>query len=247
MRRDARSGIRACDSGCVFSYLAAMCGLGVLGFDPGPMVIAGASRAGGASRRTIVAFAVALIGGTAVWGCALAALLGPRIHDLHLRRLADSWEGHVAALVLGVAFLVWGGLRVRRLLRARTASGAPMPDGGAADDSSKARGLAGLMAVAAFFVLIVTSDAPFIAGVVASSHHHAPWVVVIGFVLWAIISQSPLFVFTVAVFFGADRRVVAWTERWMDRLRGPLWWVAAVLAVGSGAALVGWSVVGLLR
>lgn len=224
-----------------------MCGLGLLGFDPGPGLIAAGALSLGARRRSIPLFALALIGGTVLWGAALTAILGPAIRRLRWLTLAESPWGLGIAVVLGAALGWWGISSALRLARGhRSPRGPHLPGDSTGSPTSDtkaaariAQGLGPLLLVALFFVAIVLSDPPFPAAVVLSAH--LPMAeVVLGFALWALVSQSPLAVMAVAVMTGADRTVTAWgmrlTRRWM-----PVFRVAAtVVAIGAALALLGW-------
>lgn len=86
----------------------AMSGLGLLGFDPGPGLIAAGALSMGARRRTIPLFALALIGGTTLWGVVLTLVLGPAIRSIRWLAVAESPWGLGVAAVLAVALAWWG-------------------------------------------------------------------------------------------------------------------------------------------
>lgn len=230
----------------MLSYLAAMVGLGLLALDLTPMVVASAARAAGSRRVTIVAFAVAMVVGNALFGVALTVWAGPTIANLSLLRIADSWEGHAAGIVLGLVFGVWGGYRCWRLWLRRNPDA--LEDREAAeitDDTAQGPGAAGLLAFGMVDVLLSLTSAPFIAGVVAGAQISVAGVGV-GFGAWAAMSESPVALFAVATFLGLDHRLVVLVGGVLERFRPLLRWTAAVVAAVGGVLLVGSSVFSLM-
>lgn len=226
----------------MWSYLGAMTLLGGLGFDPGPMLISVAALSLGARRRNILLFAAALVLGTAAWGVALTLMVGPAIRHVHWAALAESPLGLAVAAVVGVALFVWGALALRRRF---TPSGPSETLGRARQETRTASRIAAgplpLLLVALFFVAIVASDPPFPAGVVLSSHRGIVEVV-LGFLIWAAVSQSPLVLLAVALLAGRSEHFIAVTRRGMARFAPLVTLVAAGAAVVGGLALVAWVV-----
>ena len=225
----------------------AMSGLGLLGFDPGPGLIAAGALSMGARRRTIPLFALALIGGTTLWGVVLTLVLGPAIRSIRWLAVAESPWGLGVAAVLAVALAWWGTRSAMRILRGHRGPGDPHLPGdgtGTPETDTKAasriaQGVGPLLLVALLFVAIVTSDPPFPAGVVLSAHR--PLVdVVLGFAVWALVSQSPLAVVAVAILLGVDKPVTDWgmrlTRRWMPFVR----LAATLAALGASVVLFAW-------
>lgn len=231
----------------------AMSGLGLLGFDPGPGLIAAGALSMGARRRTIPLFALVLIGGTALWGVVLTVALGPAIRGIHWLALVESPWGLAVAVLVALALAWWGIRSALRLLRGRRGPGDPhlpgdatgTPESDTRASSRLARGIGPLLLVALFFVAIVISDPPFPAGVVLSADRPLPQVC-LGFALWAVVSQSPLAVAALAVVFGVDRPVTEWgmrvTRRWMPLVRV----AATVVALAAAVLLTAWVVVRLV-
>ena len=227
-----------------------MCGMGLAGFDPAPLVIVGAARAAGGKRSHVVIFSSVLLIGTAALGTGLTFLAGPAIRHLNLMRIADSWEGHLASVIFGVFFLVWGVLKLSRLIRGEDPD--KLEDAEVEkkaheieEGTGKQKGLWGLIGVAVIFLGIVLLDPPFPAAIVFSATgHHNIVLVSLGFLLWAIVSQFPLVILTVATFFGADEKVVSITEKAMNKLKPAFRWVVSILAIAAGLFLAAWSVHG---
>lgn len=220
--------------------------LGILGFDPGPMLISIAALSLGARRRDILIFAAALVGGTAVWGSALSVVAGPAVRRVHWLILAESPVGLTLAAVAAVALVAWG---VVSLLR-RGRSGGPGRTGDllrrdTRTASRMAAGLVPLMLVALVFVAVVISDPPFPAAVVLSAHQPVA-VVVLGFLLWAVVSQSPLVVLAVALAAGVGDRAVTAARELMTRVTPLASLVLSVACLLGGLALGAWVVVRLV-
>lgn len=148
------------------------------------------------------------------------------------------------ALVLGG----WGAWSLRRRALARRGVGADPVGPVRADTRAAARvasGIGPLLAVALFFVAIVVGDPPFPAGVLASSAH-GPALVVAGFVVWALVSQSPLVVVAAAVAAGVDAPVTDAGRRLLGRMAPLLGLLAAVAALMGAVVLLAWVAVRLL-
>jgi len=219
--------------------------LGGLGFDPGPMLISVGALSLGARRRNILLFATALVLGTTSWGVALTLVAGPAIRRVHWLALAESPLGLGVAAVAAAALLAWGVLTLRRRLTPRGPGG----DLGHARQETRsasriAAGPLPLLLVALFFVAIVLSDPPFPAGVVLSAHRPVPEVL-LGFLVWSLVSQSPVVLLAVALSAGIGERSIALTRRAMTRIAPVATLTAAGVAALGGVALGGWVVVRL--
>lgn len=225
-------------------------GLGIGGFDPAPALIAAVYMAARSSapgrgpakaRRDVLLFGAVLILGTALWGILLSRLLGEHLAEIpwHSLLRAGAWaagaEVIVAAVGLGYAGYRW-------------AHRNDPPE----EKDQKNRSLTGLLVVALGFVALVTADVPFVVTIGLSSHH-PPWIVVPAFIVWAIISQVPLFILCVAVLFNRHGRVAEWigaawsaARRWI-RIAIPLAIAAVCVLLLADAAryfLVGRFLVG---
>lgn len=220
--------------------------LGGLGFDPGPMLISVGALSLGARRRTVVLFAAVLVLATTAWGVALTLVAGPAIRHVQWSALAESPLGLGVAALVATALLAWGVLTLRR--RATTRGAAEDPGRARRETRTAARIAAGplpLLLVALFFVAIVLSDPPFPAGVVLSSHRAVPEVV-LGFLVWSLVSQSPVVLLAVALVAGAGERFVALTRRVTTRIAPSVTLVAAGAAALGGVLLGSWVVVRLV-
>lgn len=211
-----------------FQFTAAAAGLGIGGFDPAPALIAAvfmAARPSGTPpairtvRRDVLWFGLLLIGGTAAWGIGLSRLLGERLAGVPWHGLlrAGGWAAGIelAVAVLGLCFAGY-----------RWAHRSDPPQ------EEKARSRAGLMLVAVGFVALVTADMPFVITIGLSSHQPL-WAVVPAFIMWAIISQVPLFILCVAVLFNKHRRVSSVIGRAWGSLRR---WVRIAVPIGIASA-----------
>jgi len=200
----------------------------------------------GARRRTVVLFAAVLVLATTAWGVALTLVAGPAIRHVHWFALAESPLGLGVAALVATALLAWGVLTLRR--RATTRGAAEDPGRARRETRTAARIAAGplpLLLVALFFVAIVLSDPPFPAGVVLSSHRAVPEVV-LGFLVWSLVSQSPVVLLAVALVAGAGERFVALTRRVTTRIAPAVTLVAAGAAALGGVLLGSWVVVRLV-
>ncbi|MFK0729325.1 MULTISPECIES: hypothetical protein [Rothia] len=206
------------------AYLAACAGLALGGFDPGPLLIAAvfmaartAPDAARAVRRSVFGFGAVLIGGTIAWGIALSLVFGKSLADIpwgHWLRAGAGAAG--VELLLGLVALGWAGWAWRRRNRP------PRPE--------RNRSSWGLLAVAVGFVAIVTTDPPFIVAVGLSGDQPL-WAVIAGQIIWAVVSQAPLFVLCLAVLANRHRAVARTVGGWWERFR-PVLNVLLPLGVG---------------
>ncbi len=217
-------------------YFALMLPLGLGGFDPAPMFIALyylTKNPGRAGRRTVLGFSVLLVGGTMVWGMFLTLLFGERIAHipwrdvLHFLLSAGMWTT-LGKLVIGTVLLGFAGFRFCKILRGAA---------GKAKEPKKDRTAWGLMLVALGFVLIVTTDLPYDLFISASSAQPL-WAQVLGISGWALISQSPLVLYALAVALGKEAVFSRTLEKVRARLEVILAYAIPTLAAIVGAALV---------
>ena len=226
----------------MWTYLVTMAGLGMLGFDPAPGLIGAGARSMGARKRTIALFAVLLVGGTAVWGVLLTLVVGPGIRTLHWMALAQTRWALVLEGLIGVALLGWGLWSLSQRFRTRRGLVRATDEEITQDTKASARvasGVGPLMVVAAFFVVIVISDPPFPAAIVASAHQERA-LVLVGFALWALISQSPLVILVIASAIGLDDAVVAWSQTWTAKVGPVVRLLTAGCAIVAALAIFVW-------
>lgn len=211
-------------------FLAASSGLGVGGFDPAPALIAAVFMAARPSetpeqargvRRDVLLFGTVLIVGTVLWGVGLSLLVGERLANVPWYGLlrAGGWAAGVELLLAIAGFCAAGYKWVHRNDPPR---------------EEKARNRAGLMLVALGFVAIVTADVPFIVTIGLSSHQPV-WAMIPAFIVWAVVSQFPLFVLCIAVLVNKHRKVSRVIGRAWDSLRT---WVRWAVPVGLASVSV---------
>lgn len=211
------------------AFLGTCVVLALGGFDPAPLLIAAvymAARpahtpeASRSVRRTVFAFGTLLIGGTVVWGVTLSLLFGQSMAQVHWEKFlrAGAWAAGVE-LAAGLAALGYAAWRWRRRHEP--------------PQEEKNHGPWGLMAVALGFVALVTTDPPFIVAIGLSGSQPL-WAVIVGHVLWAVVSQLPLFVLCLAVLANKHRKVAEVVGGWWARIR-PL----VNVLIPLGLALVG--------
>lgn len=218
-------------------FLTTAAATGLAGFDPAPMLIAAAALTGGVRRRHLFGFAAVLLGGTVLAGWTLSRTLGHAFGHLDWNRLL---LGHrvsgVIELVAGLALAGYATYRIRAALRGRPATAEP----------ERARGVAGLYAVAATFAVIVIGD-PAFPLFVGLSGDQPPRSGLLGWVIWALVSQFPLIVLLVAAAFGAAHRVAAAGQRLRARLAPLLSTLTTVLVMAAGVAAIAIGVTTIFR
>ena len=173
------------------------------GFDPAPMVIMAAALGAGVRRRHIMGASALLLGGTAAWGVALTLLVGPRLQRV------DWWalvrHGSTAAWVeVGLAVAL-GGYALWRAVSRRRARGEPTPEKPAASPWA-------LYTTSLVFVGIVVLDIPFDVHVAVAASQPLPRMV-LGWVVWALLSQIALTALVLLTLLGRQERFSAVMRR----------------------------------
>ncbi len=221
----------------VWEYTLTVLGTAVAGFDPAPMVIMAAALGAGVRRRHMVGSSLLLLGGTAAWGLTLTLVMGPRLQEVdwwHLIR-----QGSISARIeLGLAVVV-GGYAVWRALARRRARGAQAPE------KKPATTLWALYATACVFVAIVVLDLPFDVHVAVASARPLTWAVV-GWIVWALLSQLPLTLLVALTAVGRQERFSRIMRRAWDTVSPGVnllvTWLLALaallMALDSGARLL---------
>ena len=166
------------------------------GFDPAPMIIMAAALGAGVRRRHIMGASALLLGGTAAWGVALTLLVGPRLQRV------DWWalvrHGSTAAWVeVGLAVAL-GGYALWRAVSRRRARGEPTPEKPAASPWA-------LYTTSLVFVGIVVLDIPFDVHVAVAASQPLPRMV-LGWVVWALLSQIALTALVLLTLLGRQER-----------------------------------------
>lgn len=214
------------------SFLGLLFPLGLGGFDPAPALIAAVYLSGGGGgsalasrRRGVLLFGLLLIGGTALWGLALTALVGasiaqiPWVDIVHLVLDAGVWTALGKGL-LAVGLVAFGVYKLRSKSSPET----------------KNRGLWGLLLVGLGFIAIVTADLPFIATVTLAADQPL-WASTLAFILWSLISQAPLFLLCLAVLLHRDAVFTVWLNRAWSRVAPLVGLTVGVLCLGAGISL----------
>ena len=173
------------------------------GFDPAPMIIMAAALGAGVRRRHIMGASALLLGGTAAWGVALTLLVGPRLQRV------DWWalvrHGSTAAWVeVGLAVAL-GGYALWRAVSRRRARGEPTPEKPAASPWA-------LYTTSLVFVGIVVLDIPFDVHVAVAASQPLPRMV-LGWVVWALLSQIALTALVLLTLLGRQERFSAVMRR----------------------------------
>ncbi|QNH95809.1 hypothetical protein [Corynebacterium anserum] len=216
----------------ISEFLGLMVSLAIGGFDPAPALIGGvflAAGSGGAvsfstRRHQILIFAFTLIGGTALWGVVLATTVGARLAAvdigaiLHIALNAGWWtivgKAVIATAVACVGWYYWR----RNAQFYRTAGHGDVHTDPHTESAQKTKGLRGLILTALFFIAIVTTDVPFLAGAIAAGTQPL-WINALGNLVWAVISQLPLVVLCITLMFGKAQVFSEWLQHWWDKVK----------------------------
>ena len=177
--------------------------LGAAGFDPSGAVVIITALTMGAKKKDICTFAITTFSGTVIVGVACSYLLGNSIKYIAdwLNYIPDSiWL--VLELVVVCALFKWF---IDRMLCRK-------------DKEKKAESFLsryikkGLFLVGAFFAATALTDPSFIAIITLSGHNMHFAEVLLANTVWILISQSPVFILTAAVFLGKQERIIAFVQ-----------------------------------
>lgn len=218
------------------ALLLAAAALGVAGLDPVGALVLAAAAARGASRATLVGFALSLVLATAGLGVALSLTVGVRVARV---RVGDVLPGPLVGsgieLVLALALGAWAWRRARSGPRPSTAH----------------RGrthLGPLVGVALLLAPSTLGDPAYLAVIVLAGRAGAaegPGAVVAAHATWTLVAQTPMVVLAAAVLLGAHEsavaRFTAWWERTSVRLRPVLTVVIAAAAVALALDALLWA------
>ena len=75
----------------------------------------------------------------------------------------------------------------------------------------------GLFVVGLIFAITALTDPSFLALITASSHNNNIFLVILANSIWILISQSPVFVLTVAVIFNKHEKVIDFFEELLNK------------------------------
>ena len=205
--------------------LAAL-GLGLAGLDPAGGLVAVGVLAAGARRRTVLAFGVVVLGGSATIGVTLSLTLGVRLRSVDLLGLLPRGAPAAAVeAVVGVGLLVWAWRRQRAVVRTA--------------ERTRRSGAAPVLGLGLAYASLSLADPTFAAMVVLAGRGQAVVEVVLAHLAWSLTSQLPLVVLLVAVLTGAHDRAVIWFRRGWTRVSPVLRRVVTAVLVVAGLLLLG--------
>lgn len=210
----------------MIALLAAALGLGLAGLDPAGALVAVATLAAGARRRTVLVYGFVVLAGSSAMGVALSLTLGVRLRSFDLLGLLP--RGGLAAvveLVLGIGLLGWAWWRRRSVVREEERTGRS--------------GLLPVLGLGLAYASLSLADPTFAGMVVLAGRGQAVVEVVLAHVVWSATSQLPLTVLLVAVAAGAHDGAVTWFRRGWVRVAPTLRRSVTVLLVVVGLLLLG--------
>jgi hypothetical protein len=190
--------------------LTAAAGLGLAGIDPAGAALAIAALARGASRRSVVSFALAIVFGTALLGTLLALTLGHELTGVDWSGLLPT--GDLAAVIelsLAAALFAWAAIRVTRP-QARPRR----------PHRRRGVGEAAMVGMGLLFAASAVLDPTFVGLVLISGRDEPLLEVAIAQLIWVLISQAPLVVLAIATSLGAHENLLNRFGAWWTRV-GP--------------------------
>lgn len=208
------------------ALLLAALGLGLAGLDPAGALMAVATLAAGASRRTVLVFGSMVLGGSAALGATLSLTLGVRLRSVDLLGLLPRGAfGAVVEVVLGLGLLGWAWWRQQHRR---------VPGAGRIGRSR----LLPVLGLGVAYAALSLTDPTFAAMVVLAGRGQPVAEVVAAHVMWSLASQLPLVVLLMAVLAGAHGGAVTWFQRWWARVGPALRRGVSVLALVVGVLLL---------
>ena len=201
--------------------LGAAIAIGVAGIDPTAALLAVAALLAGATSRALTAFAVTVMVGAPLMGTVLSLTIAARLADLDWWVLVPRGRiGAVVGLVVGIALLIVGVLRLRHRPTHRSSARKPQV------------GTLALVGAGAAYVASLLIDPTFIAITVLAGRSREPLDVIMMQVVWVLLSQLPLLALLVAVARFGQQRAVQRFQSWWSRAQ------PALMLVVTGALLV---------
>lgn len=209
----------------MIALLLAALGLGLAGLDPAGALVAVATLAAGARRRTVLAYGFVVLVGSTALGVLLSLTLGDRLGAVDLRGLLPRGSlGAGAEVVVGLGVLGWAWRRRRQ-----------GPDGERAGRS----GLLPALGLGLGYASLSLADPTFAGMVVLAGRGQAVREVVLAHLTWSLTSQLPLTLLLVAVAAGAHDGAVTWFRRGWARVAPTLRRAVTALLVVTGVLLLG--------
>lgn len=185
--------------------------LGLAGFDPtGALVIISALTMG-INKKQIVKFATTTFFGTVLVGLVFSKILSTGIDSISkfLNSIPDIVYMWVE-LIIGIVLLIWAFQRF--FCKKRTVKKEEKKESFFIKFLNK-----GLFVVGLIFAITALTDPSFLALITASSHNNNIFLVILANSIWILISQSPVFVLTVAVIFNKHEKVIDFFEELLNK------------------------------
>ncbi|MBC7564815.1 hypothetical protein H7100_01100 [Candidatus Saccharibacteria bacterium] len=185
--------------------LLASIGLGILGIDIVGALILVAARSQGASRRSIVLFALIILFGTAAYGVILSVLLGEGINEFSewaLRIPAVFFKFFEILIILLLA--VWIYIRLTKRSKPRRANKLLRIQ----KSLSKGLVFAGIL-----FVLSAVLDPAFLALIAASGREGVLFDIIVAHIIWSFVGQIPLYALATAMIFKKEKYITVWFKK----------------------------------
>lgn len=184
--------------------------LGVAGFDPSGAIVIISALAVGAKKKDVCIFAITTFIGTVTVGVACSYLLGSSIEYIAdwLNYIPDSIWLVLEFIVVGALFKWFVDRTFRKKEKEKK------------EESFLAKYIKkGLFAVGVFFAVTALTDPSFIAVITLSGHNMHFAEVLVANALWILISQSPIFILTIAVLLGKHESVIVFVQNKLKESR----------------------------
>lgn len=207
--------------------------IGLAGLDPTAALLAVAALVAGATSRALTAFVLTVMIGVPVVGTVLSLTVAARLADLDWRVLVPQGRlGAVLGLVVGLALLITGIVRLVRHRRPRPSS-----------PQARRVGTLAMVGAGAVYVGSLLIDPTFVAVTVLAGRSRDPLVVVSMQLIWALLSQSPLLLLLLTVGRFGRQRAVEWFRAGWARIQPALQLIVTAALLVAGLLLVtdaGW-------